>query len=288
MIKKNYIVADHNFSIVREDSLMCDMEQYEPFLAKEEATSLLFTMRIQALLEPIQYTKDHRQIEEGQEIICGQMADGKPVFGFRSSGHDAGWLLCSDDFREATLLLTGFNQKLAVDNALMLLFALASAPFETALFHSSVVSFRGKGYLFLGKSGTGKSSHSSMWLKHIPGSELVNDDNPVVRFINDTAYVYGSPWSGKTPCYRAVRYPIGGFVQLNQAPYNKIHRLKGVRAYAVLVPSISGMRWNSSIAHGLHDTENRLAGSVPVWYLDCLLNREAAILCNETITTKDN
>ncbi len=288
MIKKNYIVADHNFSIVIEESLICDMGQYEPFLAKEEATSPLFTMRIQSLLAPFQYTEEYRQIEEGQEIICGQMADGRPVFGFRLSNNDAGWLLCSDNFHDNTLLLTRFNPKLAVDNALMLLFALASAPFDTALFHSSVVSYRGKGYMFLGKSGTGKSSHSSMWLKHISGSELVNDDNPVVRIIDGTAYVYGSPWSGKTPCYRAVRFPVGGFVQLNQAPYNKIHQLKGVRAYAVLVPSISGMRWNSQIAQGLHNTENRLVGSVPIWYLDCLLNQEAALLCNETITTKDN
>ena len=48
--------------------------------------------------------------------------------------------------------------------------------------------------MFLGKSGTGKSTHARMWLKYIQGTDLVNDDNPVVRVANDgTAVVYGSP-----------------------------------------------------------------------------------------------
>ena len=49
--------------------------------------------------------------------------------------------------------------------------------------------------------------------------------------------VYGSPWSGKTPCYKAERYPLAGCVRLSQAPYNKIRRLNTLQAYAALHPS---------------------------------------------------
>ena len=105
--------------------------------------------------------------------------------------------------------------------------------------------------MFLGPSGTGKSTHARLWLQYIDGTELVNDDNPVVRIYQDgAATVFGSPWSGKTPCYRNVRYPLGGIVMLSQAPYNKIHRLGGLQAYIALVPSISGKR---SAAHPSHD-----------------------------------
>ena len=96
--------------------------------------------------------------------------------------------------------------------------------------------------------------------------------------------VYGSPWSGKTPCYRNVSYPLGGIVLLNQAPYNKIERLNGIYAYAALMESISGKRWDERIADGLHLTENLLASTVPVWHLECLPNEGASRLCNETIT----
>jgi hypothetical protein len=165
----------------------------------------------------------------------------------------------------------------------MVMFALSTANRQTALFHSSVVSYQGHGYMFLGKSGTGKSTHSSLWLKHIEGTELVNDDNPVVRRMPDGFYVFGSPWSGKTPCYRNVCYPIGAIVQLSQAPYNKIERLKALAAYAALVPSISGKRWDKQLAEGLHETEDMMAGEVPVWHLACLPDADAAHVCNNAV-----
>ena len=164
---------------------------------------------------------------------------------------------------------------MAVDNALMVLFAKATADKGTALFHAAVVSRNDRAYMFLGPSGTGKSTHASLWLKYIEGTELVNDDNPVVR----DGVVYGSPWSGKTPCYRNVHYPLGGIVVLSQAPYNKMRRLGGIEAYAALMASISGQRWDSRIADGLHETENRLVTTVPVWRLECLPDEEAARMC---------
>ena len=77
--------------------------------------------------------------------------------------------------------------------------------------------------------------------------------------------------------------PLGGIVLLSQAPYNKIARLGGVQAYAALVPSISGKRWDRAVADGLHATENALAMGVKVWHLECLPDEEAARLCFETV-----
>ena len=65
-----------------------------------------------------------------------------------------------------------------------------------------------------------------------------------------------------------VMYALGAIVKLDQAPYNEIKRLKGVRAYAAVVPSISGKRWDKQLAEGLHETENQLAQIVPVWQLE--------------------
>ena len=167
------------------------------------------------------------------------------------------------------------------------MYAFSTSNKQTALFHSSVVSYKGKAYMFLGKSGTGKSTHSQLWLKHFEGAELVNDDNPAVRIIDGEARVYGSPWSGKTPCYRNVDYPIGGIVKLKQAPFNEIRRMKAVEAYVALAMSISGMRWNTKMGDGLHQTENLLTASVPVWHLSCLPDQNAAELCQTTIVVRE-
>ena len=300
-VSRFYKVADHVFSVTVDGNAgffaKC-MDNYEAFAEPSEchpglgAGVNVFSLSV---LPPaaFDYTEEIRQEDEGQSIICGHTAAGESVFEFLLRKVSTGTLVCSKDYREARLLMGSAAkdlrlQKFALNNALMVLYALATAGLGTALFHSAVVSYKGRGYMFLGKSGTGKSTHARLWLKYVAGVELMNDDNPVVRFYDDAdgkpgAIVYGSPWSGKTPCYRNVQAPIGGIVLLSQAPYNKIVRLKGVQAYAALVTSISGKRWDKSVADGLHATENALAKNVPVWHLECLPDEAAAKLCSENV-----
>lgn len=295
MGKRQFIVAEHLFEVVAEESILELMGNYEPFrvtAAKTEAaatettddsSALLFTLTVEEG-EALPYIEETRQDEEGQVIVCGHTGMHEPVFEFVWSNKTAGWLVCSKDYKEGRLILSGHLPKAALDNALMVLFAMSSAVLDTALFHSAVVSLDGKGYMFLGKSGTGKSTHARLWRSHIEGTELMNDDNPAVRIRPDgTAMVYGTPWSGKTPCYRNVSSPVGAIVQLSQAPYNKIRRLSGIEAYAAVMPSISGKRWDKAIADGLHNTENALASHVPVWHLECLPDEAAARLCKDTV-----
>ena len=265
------------FGVSGEAEVFELMTNYEPFVIQGDG-AFVTSLDVTKAPSPC-YTEELRQEEDGQAIICGKTADGEPVFEFSWWGDTAGWLVCAPDYSRGRLITTGQHTKMAIDNALMVLFALATADRQTALFHAAVVSHQGRAYLFLGPSGTGKSTHARLWLRYVEGSELVNDDNPVVRIERETAVVYGSPWSGKTPCYRNVSYPIGGIVVLSQAPYNKIERLGGLQAYATLVASISGKRWDERIADGLHQTENALASNVAVWHLACLPDEEAARVC---------
>jgi len=282
MIETRYFkVADHIFCVSGETELLALMGNYEPFIC--DSGEALFSVTIEIAEKP-DYSEEMRQEDEGQEIVCGRTAAGEAVFEFTWCGVKAGWLVSSADYHNGRLLITCKHTKMAIDNALMIMFALATADKRTALFHAAVVSYEGHGYMFLGQSGTGKSTHARLWLRYIKGAELVNDDNPVVRLSGEgSAVVYGSPWSGKTPCYKNVSYRLGAIVGLSQAPYNKIRRLNGLEAYVILVPSISGKRWDKQIADGLHVTENELAMRVPMWHLECLPDEEAAIKCNEAI-----
>jgi len=272
-----YKVAGHLYSVSAEKDVFAMMKNYEPFKSDGDATT--FTLVIENGKAP-DYTEELRQDDEEQTIICGCTIDGRPVFEFRWQNITAGWLICTGDYRDGQLVVTDRHVKMAIDNALMVLFALATADKNTLLFHASVVSYKGYGYMFLGKSGTGKSTHSSLWQQYVDATELINDDNPVVRIEDDNQIVvYGSPWSGKTPCYRNVVCPLGGIVLLCQAPYNKICRLTGIGTYAALVPSISGKRWDVRIADGLHQSENILARQIPAYYLECLPDEEAVRVC---------
>lgn len=302
MNKKFYKVAGHVFGVEACDAVLSLMSNYAPFAVDDGnvvCENPVFSLVVQEAVAP-EFTEDTRQEEEGQSIICGRTAEGLPVFDFWLLNKSTGVLVCEKDFKHAVLYLgekgdgadaasaacAGMH-RFALNNALMVLFALATAGLETALFHAACVSYKGRGYLFLGKSGTGKSTHARLWLKYIEGTELFNDDNPVVRLFKKDgkkfAIAYGSPWSGKTPCYKNVELGLGGFVLLAQAPFNKITPLKGVSAYAAILPGISGMRWDKKIADGLHQTQNGLASNVPIWYLECLPDEEAAKLCCQAV-----
>ena len=261
-----------------------ELRQYEPFVT-EPVEDTVFRLDLVDSLPMNVFHEELRQEDEGQEIIAGHLESGEPYFEFWLGDKLCSILVASLDYKQGKILVKD-NWQFGVNNAIMVMYALATSNSLTALFHSSVVSYQGRAYMFLGHSGTGKSTHSSLWLKHIEGTELVNDDNPVVRIEGNEVRVYGSPWSGKTPCYRNVSYPVGAIVKLSQAPYNKIERLKGIKAYAAVMPSISGKRWDKHLAEGLHETENLLAQLTPIWHLDCLPDEAAARLSCKTCTNE--
>ena len=274
MMTRHYNVAGHTFAISGRAELFEQMENLESFAC--EGGEPLFSLTVEIGTGP-EYTEVYRWEEPYMTyIVYGHTASGNDIFKF---GYSL-FLICSKDYSEGRIILPECKFKKVFYEALKMMYDLATAEKDTLHVHAAVVSCGGKGYLFLGPSGTGKSTHAQLWIKHIGGTELVNDDNPVVR----DGIVYGSPWSGKTPCYRNVSYPIGGIVMLSQAPYNKIRRLSGIEAYVDLAESVGGKFWDSRIAEGLHQAENRVASTIPVWHLECLPDEAAARLCHDTIT----
>lgn len=146
--------------------------------------------------------------------------------------------------------------------------------------HAACVHTDGRAYLFLGKSGTGKSTHAQLWIKHIEDTRLLNDDNPTLRLLPEgTVMAYGTPWSGKTPCYRQAQFPVGGIVRLRQASENRYRAVEGPEAFMTLLPSCSALKQDEVQQDSLFATLARVAEIVRVGQMDCLPNEEAARLC---------
>jgi hypothetical protein len=181
-----------------------------------------------------------------------------------------------------------------LNDALMLIFAFAGSFHQTLLIHASCIMVGAQAtdhnsplpvaFPFTAKSGTGKSTHTSLWMKHIEGCELMNDDNPVIRIDDQgTPYIYGSPWSGKTPCYRNVKARLGAVTRIERAPKNSIEREGPVQAFALLLPACSSMKWDSIIYNNLCESITQLIATTPIYTLYCLPDEEAARLCHKTI-----
>src|SRR5574344_90190 len=176
------------------------------------------------------------------------------------------------------------------DNATMLhfslwfAFALLSASSRTSLLHASTVVWGGDAILFLGESGTGKSTHAQLWLQNISGARLLNDDSPAIAVEDERLMVYGSPWSGKTDCYYNQCYPVKAIVRLSQAPRNSIRLLSPVEATVAILPSLPpALMHDGYFSDILVAMASDMLKRVPVYQLDCLPDSDAVQLCHSTI-----
>lgn len=287
-----YTVAGHTFAVVLPEGFDAEryLKPYEPFAAGPSDTPL-FTLSAKV-------TASLKDVAPGSPLEC--LNDEAPyfwIFETPSGSYNFGFsytkdapnciLIPSDDFKDNVVYVAGHRSErymeFALSNALMLLYTFCTSPYDTLMVHASVVSHDGGAYMFLGRSGTGKSTHSRLWLQHIEDTYLLNDDNPVIRYIGSEAYVYGTPWSGKTPCYKNEVRPLKAIVRLSQAPFNRMTQNRPLQAFASLMPACSCMRWDSTSVSALHKTVEKVIGVVPMYHLECLPDEEAARLCNSTV-----
>lgn len=145
--------------------------------------------------------------------------------------------------------------------------------------HASAIHRQGESILFLGKSGTGKSTHANLWLEHDPTAQLLNDDNPTLRREGEQIKAYGTPWSGKRPCYKNEGYPVRGIVRLSQAPQNRFRRLADTEAFIALLPSCSMIRQEEDGADRAYTLLGDIIQHVIVGSLTCRPDQEAYQCC---------
>ena len=264
---------------------------FQPFACKEVADSdLFFQIDVDDNLRPV--PKDQRSLirdfDTGNgNIIVYQLTDGGYQYVIKDiNGYSCALLITNKNFVHCQCALNGNYdmRSFGLNSVLMLAFAFAGASRSVLLIHASLVRHRGWGYPFIAKSGTGKSTQVSSWLRYIPDCDLMNDDNPILRILDDgKPYIFGSPWSGKTPCYRNVMAPLGAVTRIDRDDKNWVERLNPVEAFTSFLPSCSSMKWDIDIYRKICDTVTRVVETVPIYILHCLPDKEAAMVCNRAI-----
>ncbi len=168
--------------------------------------------------------------------------------------------------------------------AVWMAYGVAALPQGVVAVHASTICAEGMAVMFLGESGTGKSTHTRLWLKNIPGTELLNDDSPMVNADGNGIRVYGSPWSGKTPCYKDRSAPLSAIVRLSQAPHNTIKRLPTIAALGAIQPSCPpSFGYDAALSDRVYAILSPLLKQTPVYHLECLPDAGAARLVFDTL-----
>lgn len=222
----------------------------------------------------------HRFSYDGDTKECQLLADGDDGWRYTFS---TGGSLRIDGGNTASCSALADQSTLRF--AAWLAYSMLATRLGRVAVHSSTVVCRGRAVMCLGESGTGKSTHTHLWQKHIAGATLLNDDSPIVAVTADGGVeVYGSPWSGKEPCFRQEHYPLAALIRIVQRPENSISRLSTIEAFTALQPSCPpSMMYDERLLDRVVPIISNIISRVPVYRLGCLPDADAAHLSYSTV-----
>ena len=80
--------------------------------------------------------------------------------------------------------------------------------------HACGVAWEGRGFLFVGSSGAGKSTAARLW--KAAGATILNDDRIVLEAAGDGVLIHPTPWSGDVPDVGGGPTPLAGLYFLRQ------------------------------------------------------------------------
>ncbi len=150
--------------------------------------------------------------------------------------------------------------------------------------HCSCLEYDGGAYVFTAKSGTGKSTHSRLWRK-VFGEKvtMINDDKPIVRLIDDTFYIYGTPWNGKHNISNNIKIPIKAIFYLHQANENKAEKCDLISAISKLI-SQTVLPDDKVVMNNLLSMLEKLVSTTPMFDLYCTISEEAVHTALNSLT----
>lgn len=154
---------------------------------------------------------------------------------------------------------------------------------DRMLLHGAVLEYDGKAYAFLGRSGTGKSTHTRLWKKYLGSPNMINGDKPILEYINGGFLAHGTPWRGKEAWGTRTSAPLCGLCFLEQAKENSIRRLTPSETSSRLFGQILLPEEEESVIATLELTD-KLIATVPSYLLQCDISRDAVKLSFEKLT----
>lgn len=147
--------------------------------------------------------------------------------------------------------------------------------FDGFLLHSSCIVVDGVAYAFSADSGTGKSTHTQLWLKRFGDrAYMLNDDKPALRIIDGKPYACGTPWSGKYDYSTPAVVPLGGICFLERSEDNWIKPAETSKAIFNIF-SQTVRRFGAGRMNMLMDNVNEMFKLVPIYSLGCNISDEA-------------
>lgn len=139
-----------------------------------------------------------------------------------------------------------------------------------------VIDASGRGQLFVGVSGAGKTTTARLW--QAAASGIVSDDRVIVRERGSAMWMFGTPWHGEAELSMPAGVPLAGVYLLEQSGANALRELDPAEAVARLFRCAFPPFYDGPSLDFTLSFLERLVARVPVRELQFTLDRSVVDL----------
>ncbi len=142
----------------------------------------------------------------------------QPFMTARFNGNfSAGDIFLQPDFFESDQVIDPLSSPLDE----LLFGALLARGRGTEVHACGLIDPKGRGHLFVGKSGAGKTTMATLW-QDVPGVTILSDDRIILRKLDGKTWMYGTPWHGEGSMASADKAPLTRIYFLQKGDRNEL------------------------------------------------------------------
>lgn len=277
-VLRKYAIAGLNMLVYGSGDL--DLSPLEPYIAKRSRPADTLTINLVCLKK-----EDIERIETispGETFIArtDALEVYKGSYGYRLEVKDCKyvariWINNSGDY---SLIEYCEGENDIVSNEL---FSAMRIPFTNfagqhglVAIHSASIVYRGKGWLFSGRSQMGKTTHTNLW-KEFESVKIFNGDLNLLGLKDSLIYMYGVPWCGESGITEPGSYRVSGITFLKQAPVNRVKKVTGGERVLKILRRLFSPSWTEKQLTSNYEVSRIIAETVSICELECTVDKEA-------------
>ena len=213
---------------------------------------------------------DLSPLYEEQGIAWYTLPDGRIAFGAEAGGAVAALTVTRPDWSDVSVYLAeGADEAFWLEKTVGdVIFRSAVIEHAGLVLHASAIKWEGRGLAFSAPKGTGKATHTDLWVKN-EGAVIINGDRPLLTVRDGKILVSGTPWSGASPYRENVTLPLDMLILLERGKENYIRRLSTMEGLQWLVPRCSLPYHDKRAMETAMNTFGQILSGASMYLLTC-------------------
>lgn len=260
-------VADIGISFLFHDAL-------NGFIERQDLSDVQADMELRVHVGPVPKTNIQDILFDSGQTWALYQSHGKYVLQndtLDGDSHPDTYVIIESDFKSGDIYLApdAFREDLFSDplgyplNQILMILLLSRR--KGIILHACGIRDGGRGYLFLGNSGDGKSTMAKVWFEN--RTTILNDDRIVIREKGGAFWMYGTPWHGDFKEWSSQGIAIEKMFFLNRGNGNAAVPKGGAEAVSMVLARSFPPLWDEAGMAFTMDFCHRLVSKVPCYEL---------------------